>query len=104
MRLEDLEDGQLTADGLEDAIVGIGYRCGQIPLVVYSVEKCIEIFMKRDGMSEEDAWEFFEFNTAGAWAGEGTPIWLYRLEEDDGNESADADRDRSPETAVAGGK
>jgi hypothetical protein len=80
--LASLEDGQLTADGFDEAIIGIGHRCGQIPLVVYDVEKCISILMEREGWPRDDAVEFFEFNTAGAWAGDGTPIWLYKMEDD----------------------
>ena len=31
--------------------------------------------MGRDGMSYEDAIEFFEYNTIGSWMGEGTPLF-----------------------------
>jgi len=65
----------LKADGFDDAIVGRGSRCGQPDILVYSVEKCIEI-LARD-MSYEDAEEFFEFNVVGAWVGDETPIWVY---------------------------
>jgi len=73
---EDL-DGVLTADGLEDALMGVGRRCGQPTLAVYDVNKVLEILMKRDGMSDVEAVEFFEFNIEGSWVGEGTPIWFY---------------------------
>ena len=65
----------LTADGLDDAIVGVGSRCGQPDLFVYDVEKVIEILVKQ-GMAPEEAWEWFDYNIGGAWMGEGTPIWL----------------------------
>jgi hypothetical protein len=73
----------LLADGYEDAILGIAMRCGQPTLVVYDCDKCIAVLMRRDGMDYEEAIEFFEFNTLGAWAGEGTPLflWNYRPEE-----------------------
>ena len=74
---EELEGaGALTADGLDDAVLGIGYRCSKEPLLVYSVDKVIEILVRRDGMTPDEAREFFEFNIGGAWMGEGTPIWL----------------------------
>ena len=66
----------LKADGFDDAILGLGRRCGQIDLLVYDVDKCIAILMK-DGMTDEEAMEYFEFNVVGAWMGEGTPIFLY---------------------------
>jgi hypothetical protein len=62
---------------LEDALVGIGYRCGQPALAVYSVEKAAQVLIERDGMSYEEAMEFLEFNSVGAWVGEHTPIWMY---------------------------
>lgn len=67
----------LTADGFEDAIIGIGERCSQPILVVYDIARCIEILMARDGMSYDDAFEFFEFNTLGAWMGEMTPLFVW---------------------------
>jgi len=69
----------LTADGYDDAMIGIGSRCGQPDLIVYDVETVIEILMQ--DMSEEEAREFFDFNIGGSWVGEGTPIWLHRRTE-----------------------
>jgi len=42
--------------------------------VVYSEEAIIQIYME-DGMSMDDAIEFYEFNTKGAYMGEYTPIY-----------------------------
>jgi len=67
----------LKADGFDDAIVGIGRRCGQPDLLVYDVEKCIKTLTK-DGMTDEEAEDYFEFNVVGAWVGEDTPMFLYR--------------------------
>ena len=61
----------LSADGFEDAIVGV--YDGRL---VYSNLKCIEILMVRDGMSQEEAIEYFDFNVEGAYMGEKTPIWV----------------------------
>ena len=81
MMLEILEDTEaLTADGFDDCIIGIAERCSKQPLVIYDSEKMIEKMMK-DGMSHEEAVEYFDFNILGAWMGEGTPLFLTRLEE-----------------------
>ena len=32
--------------------------------------------MTRDGMTEEEAQEYFDFNVEGAYMGEKTPIWV----------------------------
>tara|TARA_R110002020_G_scaffold366826_2_gene578837 strand:- start:298 stop:546 length:249 start_codon:yes stop_codon:yes gene_type:complete len=68
-------DGALLADGFEDALVGFGYQFNY-PVAVYNRDKCIDILMNRDGMDDEEAIEFFDFNVAGAWVGESTPIFL----------------------------
>tara|TARA_R100001369_G_scaffold86225_1_gene120547 strand:+ start:1658 stop:1963 length:306 start_codon:yes stop_codon:yes gene_type:complete len=72
------EDEAMLADGFDEAILGIGHRCGQPSLIVYDKDKVIDILMKRDGMSPEEAFEFYSFNIEGAWVGEGTPMWLER--------------------------
>jgi hypothetical protein len=66
-----------TASGLDDAIIGVGYRCGQPPVVVYSVERVIEILMTRDGMSNDEAIEFFEYNIEDAWMGNTAPLFMH---------------------------
>lgn len=65
----------LKADGFDEAVIGIGRQFNK-NLVIYDEDKCIEILMERDGMSEEEAIEFFEFNVVGAYVGEYTPIYV----------------------------
>lgn len=38
--------------------------------------------MTRDGMSLEDAEEFFEFNVIGSWVGDGTPCFATLIKKD----------------------
>jgi len=64
----------LLANGFEAAFVGICRRFGQPPLALYDRRKCLAILMA-DGTSEDDAEEYFEFNTIGAWMGENTPCF-----------------------------
>jgi len=72
----------LLADGFDEALVGVGQRCGQPAVAVYDREKCLQILVSRDGMKYEEAEEYFEFNVAGSWVGERTPIFLWRPGED----------------------
>lgn len=60
----------LKADGLDEAIIGIDD--GSMRLI-YSKSKCIEILCRE--MDEEDALEHFNYNIAGGYVGEKTPIW-----------------------------
>jgi len=73
-----VNDGMLKADGLDDAIIGVGRRCGQPDLLVYDTDLVVKLLMDREGWSQEDAVEWMEFNIVGGWHGEYTPIWLYR--------------------------
>lgn len=65
----------LLADGFEDAFVGIGRQFTRPPFAVYDRAKCIKLLMEGD-MTEEEAEEFFEFNTQGAWVGPNTPVFV----------------------------
>lgn len=80
--LSEFNEEALLADGYEAAFLGLGQRCGQPNIAVYDSAKCIKVLMERDGMDYTEAVEFFEFNTLNAWAGEGTPIFLHRPDED----------------------
>jgi len=71
------EESIVLADGFADAFLGIGRQFSK-PIAVYSRRKCIEVLMR--DMDEEQAEEYFEFNLAGAWVGESTPIYLDELE------------------------
>ena len=79
-QLAEIDQNILCADGLDEAIIGHATRCGQPTLAVYDAEKCIEILMSRDGMTREEAEEFFSFNTEGAWVGERTPVFVWKVD------------------------
>jgi hypothetical protein len=68
----------MFADGHDDAILGIVEHDG-IPLVVYDTAKIIKLLRTRDRMSYDEAAEFFEYNIAGAFMGEQTPLFLRRI-------------------------
>lgn len=67
----------LIADGYDDAIIGQTTK----GLVVYNIAAIIELLMERDGMTEEEALEFFDFNIDGSYMGDQTPIFIF-LDED----------------------
>jgi hypothetical protein len=77
--VSEFDEEMLLADGFEDAVLGVAERCGQPTLVVYDAARCIEILMTRDGMDYDEAEECFQFNTLGAWVGEMTPLFLWRM-------------------------
>ena len=74
--IESFNEEAVTADGFDDAIIGMAERSGQLPVVAYDWSKCIQILMERDGMDYEDAEEFFAVNVIGGWVGDSTPIYV----------------------------
>lgn len=61
--------------GCDEAIVGLGHRCGCESVVVYDYDKLVDVFIQQ-GMEEEESIEWIDFNILGAWIGEDTPIVL----------------------------
>ena len=59
-------------DGFDDCILGIASRCGDEQFVIYDYAKVIARNMS-DGMTEEEAIEYFNFNQECAYVGEYTP-------------------------------
>tara|TARA_R110000751_G_scaffold76176_2_gene153322 strand:+ start:1776 stop:2054 length:279 start_codon:yes stop_codon:yes gene_type:complete len=69
-------EGVLLADGLEDAFLGVS--CGFGPSkAIYDWDKCVEVFMNRDGMTYEEAVEWIDYNVTGAYFGEQTPEFIF---------------------------
>lgn len=74
-QIADLNPDAVILDGLDKAIVGICYKMGQQPVLLYDKNLCIQVLIERDKMLEEEAEEVLEFNTYNLWAGEGTPCF-----------------------------
>ena len=72
--LEDRNVTVLTADGFDEAFLGIS--CDQPPRAIYDYDKMIEI-LQRD-MSYEDAVEYFDYNIGGSYVGPQTPLYIVR--------------------------
>ena len=69
-------EGVIIADGLEEAFLGIAEGFGGTMVPVYSYDMCIQIFV-RDGMTCDDAIEYFQYNTLGAYFDDNQPIFLH---------------------------
>lgn len=69
----------LIADGFEEAFVGVASQFDK-PIAIFDRQKCIKILMR--DMSEDEAYEYFEFNVSGAYVGENTPAFIefFKLE------------------------
>ena len=69
----------LFADGFDDAIIGVGNSFGGKLCAIYDADQVIDILMK-EGMDYAEALEHFDFNIAGAYVGEQTPIFIHKIE------------------------
>jgi len=73
--INEYAEGAVILSDLDTAIIGIvedfnGRR------ILYSKEKILNILMVRDGMTESEAEEFYDYNILGLYAGEQNPVFL----------------------------
>jgi hypothetical protein len=80
--LKEIDVEGLYPTDLKEAIIGVVERFGMSPVILLDREKCIEILVKRNDMTEEEAEECFEYNTIGSWVGEGTPCFATLIEKE----------------------
>ena len=74
---EYVDDSVIIANGFDSSI--IGYTVGGSSIrAVYDAETMAETLIN-DGCTYEEAWEYLEFNTFDAHIGEGTPIYMNRV-------------------------
>lgn len=71
--LEDFPDEDFVkADGFDDAIIGVSTK----GILVYSVQKSIDILIANHRMTYDEAIDFFYHNVEGSFVGDKTPIWV----------------------------
>lgn len=73
--ISEINPEALTADGFDEAIIGMAERIDLGSIVAYDVDKIINILVERDGMSYSEAREYYEYNILNCWMGEQTPIY-----------------------------
>lgn len=77
--LADIDEEFLLMDGFDDCIIGICQGFGGEPVVAYDYDLVIAK-LESHGMTYEEAVECHEFNQAGAYVGERTPVFIQRIE------------------------
>ena len=65
----------MIMDGFDDCIAGVVGRIGQPDIICYDRDKVLNNLMSQ-GMTDEEAVEYFEYNQIGAWVGEQTPCFI----------------------------
>ena len=74
-------DDLIRWDGFNKAIIGatdVWSNNTRIKKLVYDANLMVEVLMERDGMTEEMALEYIDFNIEGAYIGEGQPLVLWK--------------------------
>jgi hypothetical protein len=67
-------DGDKNA--FDEALIGIGCRCGMHDVAAYDMDKVISILINKYEMDYEEASEWYEFNIVGSYAGKDTPLFI----------------------------
>lgn len=80
----------LLAEGFDSAVLGMSRGTLGEDVAVYSIDRCIDVLVKRDGMSEDEAIEYMNFNVLDAYLGPMTPIFVYEMDAEAINEYADS--------------
>ena len=96
----------LLADVYEKAFIGTTISAfSRKQVALYDYDKCIMILMNDNEWSEEDALEWFNFNTIGSWVGDDTPIFvnIHKLEEINDYLEEENERKESEKNLAASG-
>ena len=74
--IDEYAEGAILLDGLEGAIIGIVEEFGNGKRILYSKRIILSLLQTRDGMTEQEAEEFYDFNILGLYAGEQNAVFL----------------------------
>ena len=76
--IADINPEAMLADGFDEAILGMCIQFGCEPVVAYDYNKCINILVYRDGMTQPEATDYIQFNVIGAYVGNNTPVFIMK--------------------------
>jgi hypothetical protein len=75
--LSEYNNSMLFLDGYpHNCIIGIRIKKDTKIVAAYSDADCVDSLIEDDEMTDEDAVEFFEYNTRGSYVGEHTPVFV----------------------------
>jgi hypothetical protein len=74
--IDEYAEGAILLDNLEEAIIGVVEEFGNGRRILYSKSKILSILQIRDGMTEQESEEFYDYNILGLYAGEQNAIFL----------------------------
>ena len=69
----------LMADGLDEAVIGIGSQHASPLVVIYDYDVCVRLFMQQNEWARDEAIEWMEHNVVCSYLGEHTPIFMKKI-------------------------
>jgi hypothetical protein len=69
------EEVLMRMDGFDDCIIGLCHRAGNPSVIAYDLSSVVQQ-MQKEGLTFEEAIEFFEYNQLGAYMGPMTPVFI----------------------------
>ena len=70
-----ISEDALKAEGFDECVIGVDMG----GCIVYDADKMIRKIMKETKSDYDDAREYFEYKIAGAYVGDFTPIYIYKI-------------------------
>lgn len=73
--LQDYPEGEflrMTEGNFDAAIIGVDQDGERL---IYDSNSVVQVLIN-EGMDEEDAWDYFYYNIAGAYVGKNTPLFI----------------------------
>jgi hypothetical protein len=67
-------------DVFDVAIIGLTERVDGLHVIAYDSERVVQALMDANDWDADEARDWYEFNTAGAYAGPGSPVFIQLLE------------------------
>jgi hypothetical protein len=108
LKMGEIKDNEITepsyikADGFDDCLIGLGFKFGNRGTLIYDQAKVIQKLIddSEGKMTEDEAFEYYEFNILGAYVGENMPIFVESCTMNDIQEMIEED---CPENECCGG-
>jgi hypothetical protein len=78
VKARELAPDAMIMPGYDDCILGTAELFGKPTLIAYDKDKVINKLIRKEGMTHDEAYEWFEHNMVGSYVGEGTPVFIMR--------------------------
>jgi len=73
----------LKADGFDNCVIGLCESANGQTVIAYDKQKMIKTMVDRDGITYEEAEEYYDYNILGSYMGSSTPVYIELFNEGD---------------------